>query len=242
MAAQYQNTNPRTRHACLKYRYSRLNSEKKVANIYLSTAIYESVSQPPSKVSPTQPNPPHQRPHILTKPPKTAISFDKDQQPTSIQNTQPTSFPTALGSPNRSQSPSPEPITHPKEKKFTTAQPNATSTNPPPPNPSETKEKQLKRDLVATQRDLLLARNETQNLRWRMNMYKNAHEIQNRALEETTRRLEDAEAELRVIFRTNDELIDMLRSANETVEKVGCELEIVKGEKSEREKRREAGK
>ena len=101
--------------------------------------------------------------------------------------------------------------------------------------PKTSEKKQLKHDLAAAQKELELSKNENRNLRWRMEMYMNASEIADRALEDATKRLNDAEAELKEIFRSNDELIDMLRIANETVEKVQCEIATIGEEKSEME-------
>ena len=99
------------------------------------------------------------------------------------------------------------------------------------------KKKQPRQDLATTRKELQLAKNENRNLSRLMNMYRNLNETTDRALKDMTKRVEDAEAELEAIFRTNDRLIDMLRVANETVEKVQCQVVIDREEKtSEREK------
>ena len=91
--------------------------------------------------------------------------------------------------------------------------------------------KQLKHDLAATRKELELSKNDNRNLSWRVEIYRNASEIADRALEDMTKRLDSAEAELKASFWTNDKLKDMLRTANEKVEKVRCELAIVREEK-----------
>ena len=63
-----------------------------------------------------------------------------------------------------------------------------------------------------------------------------ASELADRALEDATKRLNDAEKELKVTLRSNERLEDMLRSANETVEEVQCEIAVVREEKAEMEK------
>lgn len=64
----------------------------------------------------------------------------------------------------------------------------------------------------------------------------------NRALKDMTERLEDAEAELKAIFRTDDRLIDMLRMANDTVEQVQCQVVIAREEKFGEGGRQHTGK
>ena len=93
--------------------------------------------------------------------------------------------------------------------------------------------KQLKHDLAAARKDLQLSKNDNENLRWRMEMYMNASELGDRALEDATKRLNDAEAELKATRWSNERLEDMLRSANEKVEEVQCEIAIMREEKAE---------
>ena len=96
--------------------------------------------------------------------------------------------------------------------------------------------KQLKHDLAAAQREVELSKNEKRNLCWRVQMYMNASEIANRELEDTKKLLITAEAELKATLWSNDKLKDMLGTADEKLEKVQCELAIVREEKSEMEK------
>ena len=163
----------------------------------------------------------------------TAVSFDKNQQPKSILKTPSTSFPTALGSRDREHSPFPKPSMQPEEKTFTTEQANELSEMATAALQTlETSEKkQLKHDLAASQRELELSKNDNRNLSWRMEMYRDSCEIADRDLEDMKKRVDSAEAELKATRRTNDKLKDMLRISNEKVEKVQCELAIVREEK-----------
>ena len=102
--------------------------------------------------------------------------------------------------------------------------------------PEETSEiKQLKHDLASALKDLKLSKNDNSHLRWRVEIYMNASNITDRALEDVNKRLNDAEARFKETLCINAELKDKLRAANETVEKVRCELAIVRGEEKKSE-------
>ena len=101
----------------------------------------------------------------------------------------------------------------------------------PSEQPEETSEiKQLKHDLASLQRDLELSKNDNEHLRWRVEIYMNASDITDRALEDVNKRFKDAEARFKETLCRNAELKDKLRVANERVEKVQGELAIVRGE------------
>ena len=92
--------------------------------------------------------------------------------------------------------------------------------------------KQLKHDLASAQKDLELSKNDNEHLRWRVEIYMNASNITDRALEDVNKRFKDAEARFKETLCSNAQLKDKLRVANETVEKVRWELAIFRGEET----------